>query len=93
MRGPTDATTYYNSNKNSFAIFHPKSFDDVESAISMLRDQHTIIVYLDKLKAEDAQRVLDLLSGAVFALNGNVFEMQKDIFMMTSSNVDIISDT
>lgn len=82
----------YGENKPAFAVVKPKSFDDVESAISMLRDNNTIIVYLDTLKPEDAQRVIDMLSGAAYALNGSVFEMQKDMFMITANGASIISN-
>lgn len=87
-----DASSYYNNNKSDLAIFTPKSYDDVENAISLLKDDKSIIVYLTKLKPEDAQRVLDLLSGAIFALDGGIFEIQPDIFMLTPCNVNLISN-
>ena len=92
MKSPMDENSYYNANKNSFTIVRPKSFNDVENAIAMLRDNNTLIAYLDNLKAEDAQRVMDLLSGAAFALDGSVFEIQKDIFMITPVTANIISN-
>ncbi|MEG1804835.1 MAG: cell division protein SepF [Clostridia bacterium] len=87
-----DASSYYNNNKSDLAIFTPKSYDDVQEAIDMLKDDKSIIVYLMKLKPDEAQRVLDLLSGAVFALDGQFFVIQQDIYMLTPSNVNLISN-
>ena len=87
-----DVSSFYNENKSDLAIFTPKSYDDVENAIAMLKDNKSIIVYLTRLKPEDAQRVLDLLSGAIFALDGGLFEIDKGIFMLTAGNLNLISN-
>lgn len=87
-----DVNDYYNGNKNDLAIFRPKSYPEVQNAISMLKDDKSIIVYLSTLKPEEAQRVLDLLGGAVFALDGGMFEIQQDIYMLTPNNVNLISN-
>ncbi len=85
----------FNPNRNverkDLAIFTPKSFDDVENVITMLKDNKSVIVYVSSLKAEDSQRVLDILCGACFALNGELFEIEQGIVMCTPGNVNRIS--
>ncbi len=79
----------YRSNVN-VNICKPKSFNDVERVIGYLKEGKPSIVYLNKLKAQDCQRVLDMLSGAAYALNGGLYEIEQDIFMLTAGGMNIL---
>ncbi|MBQ8725901.1 MAG: cell division protein SepF [Clostridia bacterium] len=70
-------------------IFKPKSFDDVAKIIDNLLDGRPAIVHLSDVKDSTAQRVVDLLSGAIYAINGNLCELQKDVYIFTPSGVKI----
>ncbi len=75
--------------KGPVSIFSPTSYRDVEIIIDCLKANKTAIVHLTQLKTETAIRILDMLSGAVYALNGGVYEMEKNIFMFSPSGVEI----
>lgn len=69
-------------------IRHPRSFADVEEIIDRLKDGLTVIVYLNELNTGTAERVTDILSGAIYALGGGMAELQKDIFIFNPDGVD-----
>ena len=69
-------------------IRHPRSFADVEEIIDRLKDNLTVIVYLNELSASTAERVTDILSGAIYALGGGMAQLQKDMFIFTPDGVD-----
>ncbi len=71
------------------AVFSPTSFDDVETVIDALRAGKNAVVHLNELKTETAIRVLDMLSGAIYALGGGVYEMGKNMFMFSPSGVEV----
>ena len=75
--------------KGPVSVFSPTSYKDVEIIIDCLKANKTAIVHLTQLKTETAIRILDMLSGAVYALNGGVYEMEKNIFMFSPSGVEI----
>lgn len=75
--------------KGPVSVFSPTSFTDVENIIASIKSGKTVIVHLTELKAETAVRVLDMLSGAIFALDGGVYEMEKNIFMFSPTGVEI----
>lgn len=75
--------------KGPVTVFKPSSFADVEKIINCLKSGKTAIVHLTELKQNTSIRILDLLSGAVYALNGGVYEMQSNIFMFSPSGVEI----
>ncbi len=70
-------------------VFAPTSYNDVEKIIDTLKTGKNAVVHLDKLKTETMIRVLDMLSGAVYALGGGLYEMQKNIYMFSPSGVEI----
>ena len=48
-----------------------------------------MIVNLDALETDEAQRSLDFISGASYALNGTVFKVANSIFVLAPYNIDI----
>ena len=70
-------------------IFDPKSYEDVQKMIDALKENKNIIVHLEKIKKESALRIIDMLSGAVYALGGGVYEMEENIFMFSPTGVEV----
>ena len=79
-----------NSGKGPVAVFSPTAYSDVETIIDAIRQGKTAIVHLTELKTETAIRVLDMLCGAIYALDGGVYEMQKNIFMFSPTGVEVL---
>ena len=61
--------------------FTPNSFDDLKTFINYLKIGRTIIVDCTHLKEITAIRVLDILSGATYALNGDWTVISPEVFM------------
>lgn len=79
-----------NDKKGPVAVFSPTAFADVENIIDAIRAGKNAVVHLTELKTETAVRVLDMLSGAIYALGGGVYEMGKNIFMFSPSGVEVL---
>ncbi len=77
------------SKRGPVSIFSPASFDDVQIIIDTIKSGKTAIVHFKTLKPDTAIRVLDMLSGAIYALDGGVYEMEKNIFMFAPSGVEL----
>ncbi len=73
----------------AFSVFKPTKYSDVETIIDNLKEGKSTIVHLDEIKKECAIRIIDMLSGAVYALGGGVYEMQKNIFLFSPSVVEV----
>ena len=72
------------------AVFDPTSYEDVEKMIDALKEGKNAVIHLEKIKKETAIRILDMLSGAIYALGGGVYEMEENIFMFSPSGVEIL---
>lgn len=73
-------------------IYQPLSFDDTQSIINNLKTRKPIVVNLESLDTNLAQRVLDFISGAVYALDGTIQKVSRGIFVLAPSNIDIIGN-
>ena len=76
-------------NNNPISVFSPTSYEDVEIIINALKSGKSVMVHLNSLKTETAIRVLDMLSGAIYALGGGLYEMEKNIFMFSPGGIEI----
>jgi cell division inhibitor SepF len=74
-------------------IYKPVSYEDTQSIIDNLKERKPIIVNLDELDTDVAQRILDFVSGAVYALNGNIRKAARNIFVVAPYNVDVSTNT
>ena len=77
------------SNRGPVSVFKPTSYDDVQNIIDAIKMGKSAIVHFKELKTETAIRVLDMLSGAIYALNGGVYEMEKNIFMFSPNGLEV----
>lgn len=70
-------------------ITEPRSFDDVRVIIDGLRRRQAIIIDFSKISDKDSQRILDLLSGAIYALGGAQQRINDHMFLFTPEGVMI----
>lgn len=75
--------------KLSLLIYKPSSYEETQNIIDNLKANRPIIVNLDELDTDVAQRILDFISGAVYALSGNIRKAARNIFVVAPMNVDV----
>lgn len=73
----------------SVVVYAPRSPEDVQNLIDFLRRREPAIINLDNAEASDAQRILDFVSGAIYALNGSVHRIASNIFLLSPEGVEI----
>ena len=72
-------------------IYEPGTPEDVQALIDRLKLNESAIVNLEKPPAEISQRILDYLSGAVYAVGGSISPIKQgmNIFLLTPSGMTI----
>ena len=69
----------FGSNMSNIMMYEPKNADDVQTVIDFLKTRESAIVNLDDVDPEISQRILDFVSGAVYALGGRVNRIKGNI--------------
>lgn len=75
--------------KKEVAVITPERFADVELLIKKLRNREGVIVDFDGVPPHIAQRMLDFLSGAVYALQGTVNKLKYKMYVLIPRGVKI----
>lgn len=82
-----------NGNTNSkVVIVFPKNINDAKDICDHLRANRSIVMNVEDVEIQTAQRIVDFLSGAVYSLDGNIQKVSSGIFLATPNSVDILGD-
>lgn len=74
------------------SIMKPTRFDDSQDICDMLVNERATVVNLEGIDLGLAQRIMDFISGSVYALNGKIHQISSLIFIVSPENVDISGD-
>ena len=80
---------YGSYNQKNFVFFTPKCYDDVKKLIDYLKQTEPAIINLDNISDDEAQRILDFVSGGVCALNGSIQRIKGNIFLVAPEGFNI----
>ena len=69
-----------------------ESFEEVRDVADHLRSKKAIVINLEKLEKETARRVVDFISGGVYALGASIQKVANGIFLIAPYNVNIMAD-
>jgi len=70
-------------------ISYPETIDEAGSICEYLKANKTVVVNLETVKHEIAQRIIDFLGGVSYALEGDIQYVSNKIFLVAPKNVDI----
>lgn len=76
---------------SNLVIYAPKDNKDIKVLVECLRRKEACIVNLGLIRAEDADKILQFLSGAVYALKGSIKRLQGDLFLMAPEGINIMT--
>ncbi|BCV24716.1 cell division protein SepF [Gelria sp. Kuro-4] len=72
-------------------VVQPEGFEAAKTVADHLKSRRTVIVNLAEVDDATAQRLVDFVSGAAFALSGTVERVGADIVLFAPSNVDVLA--
>ncbi len=73
-------------------VMQPESFEDAREIANHLKNKKPVVINLEAVERTAAQRIVDFLSGAVYALDGNIQKVANGIFLIAPYNVGIMGD-
>ncbi|MCI8621710.1 MAG: cell division protein SepF [Clostridia bacterium] len=79
-------------NSVKMVISQPTTFDQSEEICQYLKERKACIVNLEYVNKDVARRVVDFISGGVYALNGHIQKISNSIFLIAPANYDIANE-
>jgi len=80
------------SGKQEVVLFHAKTFDNAAKAADELRRKKAVILNMENVDKALTRRVVDFLSGSVYALDGNVKKIAQSTYLFCPHNMDVVGD-
>lgn len=77
---PTDA---------KMALFEPRTFEEGEEVARLLKERRAAVVNLHRLQRDYGQRMIDFLTGVVFALDGNIQKIAENTILCTPNSIKV----
>lgn len=90
MSSKNNSTTVQREQK--IMVFDPSVFSDVKNIGKMILNGRAVIVNFRKMDENQIHRVIDFLSGLIFAVNGDMQRIGEKIFLYTPKNFKIEGD-
>ena len=70
-------------------LLEPRAFSEAQTIAEYLKARNTVVVNLKRVTPEVAKRIVDFLSGAVYAIGGGLQKLGNGIFLCTPNNVNV----
>ncbi len=81
-----------NSSDMSVCVVKPKDMEDAREITETLLANCTVLLNMEGLDLDLAQRIIDFTAGSCYAINGNLQKVTNYIFIITPSAVDVSGD-
>lgn len=89
---------YYDGEATSFSevsgsskmiLFEPRAYSESQQIADYLKKRNAVVVNLKRVTPDQAKRIVDFLSGTLYAINGGLQKLGTGIFLCTPNNVNV----
>jgi len=91
-----DTDVYYNTDDtkdknnaagNQMILVEPRAYSESQTIADHLKSKHTVVVNLKRVTAAQAKRIIDFLTGTLYAIGGDLQKVGPGIYLCTPKNV------
>jgi cell division inhibitor SepF len=70
-------------------LVEPRSYSESPDIADHLKNRRAVVVNLQRIDSEQGRQIVDFLSGAVYAIGGDIQKIGLSIFLCTPENVEV----
>ena len=78
-------------NNSKITTIKPKDFSDAQVVANFLRDEIPVIVNLEETDIKEAKRIIDFISGTIYAVNGKIKQVSSRVFICAPNTITLSS--
>lgn len=80
----------YDENGGSkMILLEPRAFSESQQIADHLKKRNTVVVNLKRVTSDQAKRIVDFLSGTIYAIGGDLQKIGGGIFLCTPNNINV----
>ncbi len=77
------------SEGNKMILLEPRAYSESQQIADHLKKRNTVVVNLKRVTPEQAKRIVDFLSGTLYAIGGDLQKLGSGIFLCTPKNINV----
>lgn len=77
------------SGTGKMILLEPRAFSESQQIADHLKMRNTVVVNMKRVTSEQAKRIIDFLSGTVYAIGGDLQKIGSGIFLCTPKNINV----
>lgn len=70
-------------------LLEPRAYSEAQQIADYLKSRNTVVVNLKRVTSDQAKRIIDFLSGTIYAIGGDLQKVGGGIFLCTPNNINI----
>lgn len=78
-----------NKSGNKMILLEPRAFSEAQAIVDHLKNRNSVVVNLKRVTTEQAKRIIDFLSGCIYAINGSMQKIGVGIYICAPKNVSV----
>lgn len=86
-------TEYYSEQPsdagNKMMLLEPRAYSESQQIADYLKNRSAVVVNLKRVTPDQAKRIVDFLSGTIYAIGGDLQKLGGGIFLCTPNNVNV----
>jgi cell division inhibitor SepF len=84
----SEATPIENAN-NKMILLEPRAYSESQQIADHLKNRNSVVVNLKRVTSDQAKRIIDFLSGCIYAIGGTMQKIGVGIYLCTPKNVNV----
>lgn len=84
-----EAVTNSEVGSNKMILFEPRAYSESTQITDYLKKRNTVVVNLKRVTPDQAKRIVDFLTGSLYAMNGSLQKLGGGIFLCAPNNVNV----
>lgn len=88
-KGNNNIVSIHSQKQVRVILNEPRSYEEAQEIADHLRSRRSVVVNLQRVRSDQAVRIVDFLSGTIYALNGGISKLGPNIFLCTPDTVEI----
>lgn len=74
---------------NKMILLEPRAYSEAQQIADHLKNRNSVVVNLKRVTSDQAKRIIDFLSGCIYAISGKMQKIGVGIYLCTPNNVNI----
>ncbi len=85
----SEADSKKSNSSNKMILVEPRAYSESQGIADHLKSRNSVVVNFKRVTVDQAKRIIDFLSGTLYAIGGDLQKIGEGIYLCTPKNIDV----